>query len=75
MGRRCISSDCLWEIGQLDLLKQLPKDIMVPNEVANEIKVGPENDAARLAIEAGVFRLVETQGPTQLLMLDRFPKY
>lgn len=52
------------KIGQLDLLNQLSKDIVVPSEVANEIKAGPENDAARVAIEGGMFRLVETQAPT-----------
>jgi predicted nucleic acid-binding protein len=52
------------KIGQLDLLNQLSKDIVVPSAVANEIKAGPENDAARLAIEGGMFRLVEAQEPT-----------
>jgi predicted nucleic acid-binding protein len=32
--------------------------------VANEIAVGPENDAARLAIEAKMFSLVEAEEPT-----------
>lgn len=54
----------LGKISKLDLLNQLPKDIVVPSAVADEIKAGPENDAARLAIEAGMFRLVETQEPT-----------
>jgi predicted nucleic acid-binding protein len=53
----------LGKIGQLDLLHQLPKDIVVPSAVANEIKAGPENDAARLAIEGEMFRLVEAQEP------------
>lgn len=52
------------KIGQLDLLKQLSKDIVVPRAVADEIKAGPENDAARAAIAAGMFRLVEAQEPT-----------
>jgi predicted nucleic acid-binding protein len=54
----------LGKIGQLDLLTQLPKDIVVPSAVADEIKAGPENDAARLAIEARMFRLVDVQEPT-----------
>lgn len=41
--------------------------------VANEIKAGPENDATRLAIEAGMFRLVETQEPTHLQFWTVFP--
>jgi len=61
------------KIGLLDLLKQLPTDIVVRAAVANEIKAGPENDAARLAIEAGMFRLVETQEPTHLQCWTVFP--
>jgi predicted nucleic acid-binding protein len=49
------------KIGQLDLLTRLPNEIVVPQAVANEIVVGPENDAARLAIEAEMFRLIEVQ--------------
>jgi predicted nucleic acid-binding protein len=52
------------KIGQLDLLTRLPKEIVVPQAVANEILVGPENDAARLAIEAKMFNLVEAEDPT-----------
>jgi len=52
------------KIGQLDLLNQLSKDIVVPSAVANEIKAGPENDAARVAIEGRMFQLVEAQEPT-----------
>lgn len=40
------------KIGQLDLLTRLSKEIVVPQAVANEIAAGPENDAARLAVEA-----------------------
>ena len=36
---------------------QLPKEIVVPQAVADEIVAGPENDAARLAIEAEMFYL------------------
>ena len=52
------------KIGQLDLLNQLAKEIVVPQAVATEIIAGPENDAARLAIKAERFRLVEVQEPT-----------
>lgn len=52
------------KIGQLDLLNRLPDEIVVPQAVADEIIVGPENDAARLAIEAEMFRLVAVQEPT-----------
>ena len=52
------------KIGQLDLLTRLPREIVVPQAVANEIMAGPENDAARLAIEARMFSLVEAEEPT-----------
>jgi predicted nucleic acid-binding protein len=52
------------KIGQLDLLAQLANEIIVPQAVANEIVAGPENDAARLAIEAERFRLIDVQEPT-----------
>jgi predicted nucleic acid-binding protein len=52
------------KIGQLDLLKRIPKEIVVPQAVADEIVAGPENDAARLAIEAEMFHLAEAEEPT-----------
>jgi predicted nucleic acid-binding protein len=52
------------KIGRLDLFSQLAKEIVVPRGVAQEILVGPENDAARLAIAANMFQLVDTQEPT-----------
>jgi len=52
------------KIGQFDLLTRLPKEIVVPQTVANEILAGPENDAARLAIETKMFNLVEAEEPT-----------
>jgi predicted nucleic acid-binding protein len=45
------------KIGRLDLVSQLAKEIVVPRGVAQEILVGPENDAARLAIAANMFQL------------------
>ena len=54
----------LGKTGQLELLDQLPKEVVVPIAVADEIKAGPANDAAKVAIEAGMFRLVETHEPT-----------
>ena len=52
------------KIAQLDLLTQLPREIVVPQAVANEIVAGPENDAARLAIQAEMFRLVDVPEST-----------
>lgn len=52
------------KIGQLDLFTQLSKEIVVPQADANEIIARPKNDAARLAIEADLFHLVDVQDPT-----------
>jgi predicted nucleic acid-binding protein len=52
------------KIAQLDLMTRLPEEIVVPRAVADEVVAGPENDAARLAIEAKMFRLVDTEEPT-----------
>lgn len=52
------------KIGRLELFSQLAEEIVVPRGVAQEILAGPENDAARLAIEANMFQLVDVQGPT-----------
>jgi predicted nucleic acid-binding protein len=52
------------KIGQLDLLTRLPNEIVVPQAVATEIVAGPENDTARLALEAEMFRLVDVREPT-----------
>ncbi len=52
------------KIGHLDLLTQLPKDIVVPSAVAEEVNAGPEGDTARLAIETGMFQIAEVPEPT-----------
>lgn len=52
------------KIGQLDLFSRLADEAVVPREVAQEILAGPENDAARLAIEGNKFQLVDVQDPT-----------
>ncbi|MEW6285541.1 MAG: DUF3368 domain-containing protein [Chloroflexota bacterium] len=48
------------KIGEIDLFAAIAQEVAVPAAVAEEIKAGPENDAARLAIEAGKFPIVET---------------
>jgi predicted nucleic acid-binding protein len=45
-------------------MMRLPKELVVPQAVADEIVAGSENDAARLAIEAEMFRLAEQEEPT-----------
>jgi predicted nucleic acid-binding protein len=52
------------KISQLDLFSQLADEVVVPRGVAQEILAGPENDAARLAIEGNKFQLVDAQDPT-----------
>jgi len=53
----------LGKINYLELLMKLPDGVVVPSDVAAEIKAGPEGDAARLAIESGSFNLVEAPDP------------
>ena len=53
----------LGKIGQLDLFNMLAEEVVVPNEVAEEIKAGPENDMARLAIETGKFLIASPSKP------------
>ena len=52
------------KIGKLDLLTSLPDEVVLPEAVAKEILVGPEGDAARLAVETNTFRLIETPEPS-----------
>jgi len=52
------------KIGRLELFSQLAEEIAVPRGVAQEILAGPETDAARMAIEANMFQLVDGQEPT-----------
>jgi predicted nucleic acid-binding protein len=53
----------LGKINYLELLMKLPDGVVVPSDVAEEIKAGPEGDAARLAIESGSFNLVKVSNP------------
>jgi len=52
------------KIGRLELFRQLAEEIVVPRGVAQEILAGPETDAARTAIEANMFQLVDVQEPS-----------
>jgi predicted nucleic acid-binding protein len=49
--------------GQLELLAHLPQQVFIPQKVAEEISVGPENDPARQAVESGMFKIVKTHPP------------
>ena len=52
------------KIGHLDLLTRLAKEIVVPQAVVTQIIAGPENDPAKLAIEAKMFQPVDAPPPT-----------
>jgi predicted nucleic acid-binding protein len=52
------------KIGRLDLLVDLPEEVILPRAVAKEIKTGPAEDPAHSAIEAGIFQVVETPDPS-----------
>ncbi|MEP0804979.1 MAG: DUF3368 domain-containing protein [Chloroflexota bacterium] len=56
------------KIGQIDLYAAIAQEIAVPSAVAEEIKAGPETDAARLAIEAGKLPIVEAPPPSRELL-------
>jgi predicted nucleic acid-binding protein len=43
----------LAKVGQLHLLKELCKELLVPDVVVSEILAGPPSDPARLAVERG----------------------
>lgn len=58
----------LGKIGQINLLHSLPKELVVPNAVAEEIKAGAENDSAKIMIEAGGFNIVSTPLPSNELI-------
>jgi len=61
----------LGKIGRLDLLTQLPQEIVVPDAVAAEIIAGPEGDAARLAIQTNMFKTVRPpEIPVELASWD-----
>jgi len=55
------------KIGQLDIFASLAQEVIVPQAVAEEIKAGPESDAARLAIESGKFQIIPSLEPTSEL--------
>lgn len=55
-------------IGKLGLLTSLPDEVVLPEAVAEEVKAGPEGDAARLAVETNTFRVIETPEPSPELI-------
>ena len=61
----------LARIGQVDLLTRLPQQTALPQAVAEEILVAPDNDPARLAVESGIFEIVHPSAiPDRILAWD-----
>ncbi|MCC6300022.1 MAG: DUF3368 domain-containing protein [Anaerolineales bacterium] len=56
------------KIGQLALFTSLAQEVVIPDAVAEEIKAGPENDAARSAIENGMFKIIQSPEPAPELI-------
>lgn len=53
----------LARVGQVELLTRLPRRAIIPRAVEEELLHAPENDAARRAVESGVFKIIETPAP------------
>jgi predicted nucleic acid-binding protein len=53
----------LARVGQVELLKRLPKRAIVPRAVEQELLRGAADDPARRAVESGLFKIVETPAP------------
>lgn len=51
----------LAKVGHLDLLTQLPDEILVPTEVASEVLAGPPSDPARKAFDEGWGRVASVE--------------
>jgi predicted nucleic acid-binding protein len=50
----------LARVGQVDLLARLPEQALIPQAVAEELSVAPEDDPARQALEQDIFKIVKT---------------
>jgi len=61
----------LARVGQVELLARLPKQAALPQAVADEISVAPEDDPARQALESGLFKIVKAPAiPDNILAWD-----
>jgi predicted nucleic acid-binding protein len=61
----------LGRIDQDRLLLELADQIVIPQSVAKEIRAGPAEDRARLALDEGIFRVIDTPpAPPELLAWD-----
>ena len=53
----------LGRVGQVELLKRLPKRVVIPRAVEEEILRATADDPARRALESGIFKIIETPAP------------
>jgi predicted nucleic acid-binding protein len=61
----------LARIGQVELLTRLPEQAILPQAVAEELSVAPEDDPARIALESGIFKVVKAPAtPESILAWD-----
>jgi predicted nucleic acid-binding protein len=61
----------LARVGQVELLARLPEQAALPQAVAEEISVAPEDDPARQALESGLFKIVKAPSiPDTILAWD-----
>ena len=61
---------CLGKAGYLDLLLQLPDEIVVPQAVVQEIEAGPAGDPAKQFIESGKLPVAEVSVLPEILAWD-----
>ncbi len=59
----------LGRVGQVELLKRLPKRVVVPRAVEEELLRAAEDDPARRALESGMFKTIETPAPLPKFLL------
>ena len=61
----------LARVGQVELPARLPQQAALPQAVAEEISVAPEDDPARQALESGLFKIVKAPAiPNNILAWD-----
>jgi predicted nucleic acid-binding protein len=61
----------LARVGQVGLLARLPEQAALPQAVAEELSVAPEDDHARQALESGLFKIVKAPAiPDNILAWD-----
>ena len=61
----------LARVGQVELLARLPVQAVLPQAVAEELSVAPEDEPARQALESGIFKIVKAPAiPDNILAWD-----